>query len=196
MMTLIRNPKPHSLRRVGIAAILILLPLPAHAADPCKSGLEPGQRPGPYSFVLATGKERGKSFCYICDTADRPAVIVFARAQSDALGKLVAGLDKSVIDHKAAELRSWVTFLSEPSKELEDQIVKWGRTHSVRNVDLGVFEDADGPPSYKIAADADVTVILYVKRKAVADFAFRAGELTEERIAEVLKAVPGVVEKK
>jgi hypothetical protein len=196
MMTLVTNPELRRMRWLGVVAVVILLPLSACAADPCKSGLEPGQRPGPYSFVLATGKERGKSFCYICDTADRPAVIVFARTQSDALGKLVSGIDKTVTDLKAADLRSWVTFLSEPSKEQEDKVVKWGRTHGVRNVDLGVFEDADGPPSYKLAADADVTVILYVKRKAVANYAFRAGELTEERIAEILKAVPELVGKK
>jgi hypothetical protein len=177
-------------------AIVLFLAGQAYAADPCRSGLEPGQRPGPYSFVLATGKERGKSFCYICDTADRPAVIVFARTPNDALGKLAAGLDKAVTDHKAAELRSWVTFLGDESKDLEDRIVKWGRTHGLHGIDLGVFEDADGPPSYKLAREADVTVILYVKRKVVADFAFRDGELTEERIAEVLKTLPGLVEKR
>jgi hypothetical protein len=186
----------NQLRYAVVTAAALLVASTVHAADPCKSGLEPGQRPGPYSFVLATGKERGKSFCYICDTADRPAVIVFARTPNDALGKLVNGIDKAVSEHKAAELRSWVTFLSESSKDLEDKLVKWGRTHGVRGIDIGVFEDADGPPSYKLAADADVTVILYVKRKVVADFAFRPGELTDERIAEVLKAVPGLVEKK
>ena len=177
-------------------AIVLILAGQTYAADPCRSGLEPGQRPGPYSFVLATGKERGKSFCYICDTADRPAVIIFARTPNDALGKLTAGLDKAVADHKAVELRSWVTFLSDDSKDVEDRVVKWGRTHGLRGIDLGIFEDADGPPSYKLAREADVTVILYVKRKVVADFAFRVNELTDERIAEVLKAVPGLLDKK
>jgi hypothetical protein len=181
---------------VGSVALLLFLVGDARAADPCRSGLEPGQRPGPYSFVLATGKERGKSFCYICDTAERPAVIIFARTPNDALGKLAAGIDKAVAEHKAAELRSWITFLSDESKDLEDKVVKWGRTHGLRGMDLGIFEDADGPPSYKLARDADVTVILYVKRRVIADFAFRDGELTEERIAEVLKAVPSLVEKK
>jgi hypothetical protein len=177
-------------------AIVFVFAGQACATDPCRSGLEPGQRPGPYSFVLATGKERGKSFCYICDTANRPAVIVFARTPNDALGKLAAGLDKVVTDHKAAELRSWVTFLSDESKDLEDKVVKWGRTHGLRGIDVGIFEDADGPPSYKLARDADVTVILYVKRKVIADFAFRVDELTDERVTEVLKAVPGIIEKK
>src|SRR5712692_8886348 len=139
------------MQRVGFVAIFFFLAAQSRAADPCRSGLEAGQRPGPYSFVLATGKERGKLFCYICDTADRPAVIVFARNPSDALGKLAAGIDKAVADHKAAELRSWITFLSDESKDLENKVVKWGRTHGLRGIDLGIFEDADGPPSYKLA---------------------------------------------
>lgn len=191
-----KTTRIHPMQRVGILVIFFFLAAQSRAADPCRSGLEPGQRPGPYSFVLATGPERGKSSCYICDTADRPAAILFARTPSDALGKLAAGLDKAVADHKAAELRAWVTFLSEESKEMEDKIVKWGRTHGLHGVDLGIFEDADGPPNYKLARDADVTVVLYVKRKVVADFAFRSGELTDVRIAEVLKAVPGLIEKK
>jgi hypothetical protein len=63
----------------------------------------------------------------------------------------------------------------------------------VRNLPLTVFEDVDGPPSYRLSRDADVTVILFVKRKVVADFAFRDGELTEEKVADVLKALPGVL---
>ncbi len=38
-----------------------------------------------------------------------------------------------------------------------------------------------------------MTVLLFVKQKVVRNFAFRAGELQEERIAEVLEAVPEIV---
>ena len=41
--------------------------------------------------------------------------------------------------------------------------------------------------------DADVTVMLFTKQKVVANFAFRAGELTDKRIDEVVKAVPQTV---
>src|SRR5947209_7346645 len=98
-------------------AMLALLALPTmlFAADPapCVSGPRVGQRPGPYSFVMSTGEQRGKSHCYICETADRPAVIVFARSLSEPLAKLVLGLDKVLADHKKAELRAWVTLLHE-----------------------------------------------------------------------------------
>ena len=71
-------------------AILVASLGAAQSAEPCMSGLAPGQRPGPYSSVVSVGPERGQSHCYICDTADRPAVVVFARTPSESLGKLAA----------------------------------------------------------------------------------------------------------
>ena len=57
------------------------------------------------------------------------------------------------------------------------------------------FEDVGGPPSYRLASNADVTVLLSVNQKVVANFAFRDGELSDGRIEEVLKAVPGIIKK-
>lgn len=167
----------------------------AVADEPAVSGLRPGQRPGPYSSLVSVGVERGQSHCFICETADRPAVIVFARSLSDPLGKLVRGLDKSLTEHKDVELRSWVTFLSDDQTALDPKVVEWSKKHSVRNVPLSVFEDVVGPPSYLLRRDTDVTILLAVKRKVVRNFSFRAGELNDERIAEVLKAVPEIIKK-
>jgi hypothetical protein len=166
------------------------------AADPCRSGLEPGKRPGPYSFVMSTGPQRGQSHCYICETGDRPAVAIFARRMHNSLAKLVQQLDKAVSDHPKSDLRAWVTFLSEDQLKLDPQIVGWSRQHAIRHVPLGVFEDTDGPPSYCLARDADVTVLFFVKQKVIANFAFRAGELTDDQIAAVMKSVPELVNDK
>jgi hypothetical protein len=165
----------------------------APADGPCVSGLVPGQRPGPYSSLVSVGTQRGQSHCFICETEDRPAVIVFARHIDDPLGKLVRGLDKALVDHKAAELRAWVTVLAEDQAALDPKILEWAKQQAVKGVPLSVFEDAGGPPSYKLSRDADVTVLLFVKQKVVRNFAFRAGELNDERVKEVLKAVPEVV---
>jgi hypothetical protein len=173
----------------------VLMAVAALAAEPVASGLRPGQRPGPYSSLVAVGTERGQSHCFICATADRPAVIVFARSLTDPLGKLVQGLDKALADHKDAELRAWVTFLSDDQTALDPKVVDWSKKHSLRQVPLSVFEDVVGPPSYLLSRDADVTVLLSVKQKVVRNFAFRAGELNDERIAEVLKAVPQITKK-
>jgi hypothetical protein len=177
---------------VSFAVLAAFLPC-LHATEPCTSGLTLGQKPGPYSSIVSVGAERGQSHCYICDTADHPAVVVFARHLSNPLGKLVAGLDKAVAEDKAAGLRAWVTFLSDDQTALDPKIVEWGKKYAVRGVPLGVFENVDGPPSYRLHRDADVTVLLFVNRKVVANYAFREGELTEERVAGVLKALPGIL---
>src|SRR5262249_20749925 len=171
--------------RVGVAGLLLAACGAALAADKaCVSGPRAGQRPGPYSFVLCTGEQRGKAHCYIGATADRRAVIVFARSLSAPLAKLVCGLDKALAEHKKAELRAWVTFLHEDQNTFDPEVVRWARKHAVRTVPLGVFEDPDGPPSYRLARDADVTVLLYVKQKVVVNAAFRAGELSDAKVKE------------
>jgi hypothetical protein len=180
--------------RPGLATVFALAAVAAER--PCVSGLPAGKRPGPYSSVVAFGPQRGQSHCFVCETADRPAVIVFARRPGDALGKLVRGLDKALADHKAAELRCWVTFLADDQPALDPEVARWAKEQSVRNVPLSVFEDPDGPPSYKLRPEAEVTVLLSVKQKVVKNFAFRPGELTDERVAEVLRAVPDIIEGK
>jgi hypothetical protein len=172
--------------------LVLLITVASLAAEPIVSGLRPGQRPGPYSSLVSVGAERGQAHCFICATGDRPAVIVFARTLSDPLGKLARGLDKALADHKDAELRAWVTFLSNDQTALDPKVVAWSKKHALRRVPLSVFEDEVGPPSYLLDRDADVTVLLVVKQKVVRNFAFRAGELNDARIAEVLKAIPQI----
>src|ERR1700736_399351 len=105
-------------RVLGSCLVFALIFGAACADEPCKSGLQPAQRPGPYSSLVAVGPQRGQQHCYICEAADKPVVIVFARQLTDPLGKLVHGIDKAVAEHKAAELRAWVTFLADDQTAL------------------------------------------------------------------------------
>jgi hypothetical protein len=184
------------MKRVLTFVLFLSFVVPIRAADnPCVSGVAVGAKPGPYTFHVATGPQRGQLTCYICETETRPAVIVFARSMSDPLAKLAKGLDKAIADNKAQELRAWVTFLSDDQTGLDPKLVTWGKKQALRDLPLGVFEDVGGPPTYKLAKDADVTVLLYVKRKVVSNFAFRAGELTDAKADEVLKELPKVLGK-
>jgi hypothetical protein len=159
------------------------------------SGLQPGQRTGPYASVISTGPERGKSHCYICATGEKPAVIVFARSLSKDLGPLAMRIEKALADHKAADLRGWITFLKTNQLEFDPQVVRWGQEHALGHLPLGIFEDEGGPPAYRLNRDADVTVLVCNKQKVVANFAFRAGELNAARVAEIVKAIDGVTGK-
>ncbi|MBI3407787.1 MAG: hypothetical protein HY040_05450 [Planctomycetes bacterium] len=157
---------------------------------PCKSGLREKQRPGPYISIVAVGPQRGQSHCFICEAADRPAVILFARQLSEPLGKLVHKLDKSLADHK--DMRIWVTFLAEDQQTIDPKVVQWSKKHATGNVPLSVFEDEVGPPTYLLAREADVTILLSVKQRVVANYAYRAGELNDAAIADILKALPRI----
>lgn len=174
-------------------AVLLTFATFAVAEDPCRSGLQPKQRPGPYSALVSVGSQRGTQHCFICETGDKPMVIVFARSLSDPLGKLVNQLDKALAQHKSADLRTWVTFLGEDHLTLDPKVVEWGKKHATGNVPLAVFEDAVGPPTYLLAREADVTILLAVKQRVVANFAFRPGELTESTIPQILKTVPKII---
>lgn len=165
----------------------LTLALLALAADPCVSGVPVGGRPGPYSFLVATGPQRGQPTCYVCEQDRKPTAVVFARGTSAPLGKLLAKLDAAVAARKDAGFFAWMTLLT-GTADL-DALAKWAQAQGLKAVPVGAFEDADGPPAYKLAADADVTVLLFVDRKVVANFAFRPGELTDAKVAEVAAAV-------
>src|SRR3984893_18241129 len=106
-------------------------------ADPCKSGPKVNQRPGPYSAVVSTGTNRGQAHCFICETGDKPAVIIFARNFRDPLGKLVKHIDKAVEQNKKTELRAWVTFLAEDQPSFDPRVVQWSQRHAIGQVPLG-----------------------------------------------------------
>ena len=168
----------------------------ALSAAPPESGTPVGKRPGPYSFLVATGPQRGQQTCYVCEQheGNKPAAIVFARSTSDPLGKLVAKLDAAALANKESGCKVWMTLLAE--KADLDALAKWAQKQGIKSAPVGAFEDADGPPSYKLHKDAGVTVILFTKQKVVANFAFRAGELNDKAIDNVLMAVPQLFETK
>ena len=78
---------------------------------------------------------------------------------------------------------------------IDPKVIDWSKKHATGAVPLGVFEDPVGPPAYLLAREADVTILLSVKQSVVANFAYRAGELNDAAIADILKALPRIVKK-
>jgi hypothetical protein len=179
-------------------AFSLAFTLTIHAADPCESGGPVGKRPGPYSFLVATGPQRGQQTCYICEQheGNKPAAVVFARTLSDPLAKLLTKLEAVGATPAARDTgyKVWCTQLADTADL--DALAKWTQRQGLKTVPVGAYEDTDGPPSYKLHKDADVTVMLFAKQKVVANFAFRAGELTDAQIETILKAAPQLFPKK
>ena len=167
----------------AIALITVAAPFGA-AKDPCVSGPQVGDRPGPYSFLVATGPERGQPTCYVCETAEKPAVIVFARSLTVPLAHLLSKCDEAIAARPKDSMRAWMTVLGEKTVGL-DELAKWAKQSGLKGVPVGVFDDPVGPPSYKLAEDADVTVVLFTQRKVAANFAFRQSELDETAVKRI-----------
>ena len=52
-----------------------------------------------------------------------------------------------------------------------------------------------GPEAYKIAKDAEVTVILYSKNECKGNYAFKKGEMTESDVEKIVADVTKIVPK-
>jgi hypothetical protein len=183
--------------RVGILAMSLLgIASLTGAKDPVRSGPKVGAVPGPYTFCVSTGPNRGQDTCFICDTAERPAVVVFARNTSDGLGKLAGKLDRALAEHKAAGLRSWITFIGKDHENFDQHLLDWSKQHALKSLPIGTLKEEDGPPTYQVARAADITVVLFVRKKVQATFGFRGSELTDAAVQRVLDAVPPLLAKK
>ncbi|MCZ2342022.1 MAG: hypothetical protein LC104_09540 [Bacteroidales bacterium] len=158
------------------------------AADPCTSGVSVGKRPGPYSFLVATGTERGQLTCYICEQEDKPTAVVFARTLSAPLGKLLQAIDTETTKRPGTGFKGWMTQLTDSANL--DALAKWSQQQGLKSVAVGAFEDRDGPPAYLLSEDADVTVLLFRNRKVIGNFAYRTGELNDAAVADVMKTMP------
>jgi len=184
------------MRRILISSLLLIGLCGAEPANrPLSPGLKTGQRPGPYSFLIATGPNRGQSFCFICETGERPAMIVFARSISEPLAKLATRCDTVLDDTPKDAAMGWMTVLGEKTIT-PDALALWSQKAGLKRLTTGVFDDADGPPAYKLANDADIVVLMFVGRKVTSSEAFRAKELSDTAIDRIVAAFKALTEKK
>lgn len=168
---------------------LTLLTFPADLI----SGPQVGKRIYPYTALIATGPNRGTSHCYVCETEDDPAVIILARASSEQLGQLVKQVDQLLLKHQKQKLHGWVTFVGMKQPTQEPEIVSWGKKQGLKELSLGIYEPTEGPPGYKLSADAEITVLLVKQSKVVHNFAYTAKGLTPADTKKILELVPPLV---
>ena len=91
------------------------------------SGLAPGERPGPYSFVVSQGEKRGQLHCFVCEAEDRVMAILFARDTTAQTGKLASRLDEILLANPQGKPSGWVTLLEAESAGIDAKAIKWAR---------------------------------------------------------------------
>ncbi len=158
-----------------------------YSNEPCISGIPVGQRPGPYSFLVATGPQRGQQTCYVCETGENPGCVIFARKASDSLGQLLLKIEP-VVNREKSPIKTWMTILGEKTITI-DNLAKWAKAQGLKSIPVGIFDYEDGPPSYKISQDAEITILIFNQKKVVNNFAFRSGELNEKSIKQIVESL-------
>jgi len=108
---------------------------------------------------------------------------------------LVKKIDEATEKNSKNRMGSFVVLLSGDRDKMEAELKKLAEKEGLKKVALAIDTPA-GPSSYKIAKEADVTVLLYVNKTVKKNFVFGKGELTEAKVEEVLKELPSILEKK
>ena len=123
-----------------------------------------------------------------------PVAAVFAREITPGLTSLVKKLEQATADHSDCKMGAWVVVLTDDDK-MEDKLKELAKKEDLKHIVLTI-DTPTGPPRYKIAKDADVTVVLYQRQKVKANFAFKKGELHEPDIDKIVADVKDILPEK
>jgi hypothetical protein len=119
------------------------------------------------------------------------------REKSDALTSLVKKIDQrmqAAVGRTPRPLGAYVLFLGD-APGLEQSLRTLAEKEAIKQVALGIGVP---PPDYAIAAEADLTVVIYppqrrARQQVSANFALRKGELNDARADEIFKAITAVL---
>ncbi len=163
----------------------------AVAAD-LKSGPQEGTKvPGPFHPLNINGENAGKKHCLFCENGDRPVAMIFAREVTPAVTKLIKEIDAATAKSDG-KMGSFVVFLGE-REGLEKKLTTVAEENKLMKTVLSIDNPA-GPEAYKIAKDADVTVVLYKEHNVKANFAFKKGELKDSDVKKVISNLSKIMD--
>ena len=165
---------------IGIIAATIMT---GTASAEVTSGYQVGESVGAAQVIKVAGSEldgipAGKELCYRCRMGSRPVVMVFARK-----------LDEEIEEHASAKLTGFVNMLGTDPDAIKKDAAEFVKLQGLERIAFVVPEDsANGPADYKIAPDADLTVVCFKGGKVTANHALAKGQLSDEKIDAIVEA--------
>jgi hypothetical protein len=118
--------------------------------------------------------------------------MIFAREISDGLTSLVKKIDEATVKNSKAKMGSFVVVCNDDEK-MEGKLKDLAKKEGLKKLVLSLVDRKAGPGGYTLHPDADVTVVLYTKRKTQAQFAYKKGELKDKDVEEILEALPKIL---
>lgn len=119
--------------------------------------------------------------------------MIFAREINAPLASLVKKIDDATSKNSKEKMCSYVVVLGDDDA-LEKKLQEFSDKENLTKTAL-MIENPTGPPSYKIAKAAEVTVLLYVNKNVKVNRAFKKGELDEKAVQSILDDLPKILTK-
>jgi hypothetical protein len=165
--------------------------LPCFAAGTAKSGPQVGEKvPGPFHPLNINGPFAGQKHCLYCENGMKPTVMIFAVRPSAGVVRLLQSIE-AVAANSQKPFGVCVIFCSDDAN-MAGQLQQMAKDAGLSRTVVALFH-ADGPKEYRLAADAEATVLLYNRVVVQANHAFKAGELTDPAITAVLVDLPTIL---
>lgn len=156
-------------------------------AEPSEDRSEGDEMP---SFYVreATGKRPDMATCLVCRHGARPVITVWARKIDPQVEELLKSVDEVVDSRRGDGLRGFAVILErrgddEPSVESELRTLAHKRRLSMP---LTTPVERGGPSSLRLPEETRTIVLIHARKKIVARFEIAEGELSSERVAEIV----------
>jgi len=177
-----------------VMAVALVLGTALCAMAEVTSGPQVGDMVGAFTVTKVTGNpddgvDEGRTLCYRCKMGSRPVVMVFARSADEKLAKLLKKIEEEVEEHQAEKLTSFVNMIGTDAETLKKAAADFAAKHDLKRIAFVVPEHPEhGPPDFKIAPDADLTIVCYKGGMVKANHAFAKDGLSDEKIDAVVEA--------
>ena len=119
-------------------------------------------------------------------------VCVFARQTSEPLASLVKSIDAEIAKH--SNLKSFVVVLTDDADKTAESLKTMASDCRLKKVPLTLVESPSGPPSYKIAKDAEVTVMMWRGTEVKVNHTYSKGGMTEADVKTIISELPKILE--
>jgi hypothetical protein len=182
------------MRRYWMPSFALAVAVTAVAIAAVQSGLQVGERAGSFNVKDITGPNSGKTLCYRCFYGSRPCVTIFGREVTDNLATLVKQVDEQVDKNQDKYMCAFFVLLAEDKDAAAGKLRELAKKRDIKNAPLTVFDDVGGPPEYKIAKDAEVTVLFLRKDAVAANHSFGKGQLDKKVIDAIVADTSKILE--
>jgi hypothetical protein len=102
------------------------------------------------------------------------------------LASLVKQVDEVVAKNADKKMAAFLVVLAEDADAAAPKLEELAKKHGIKNVPLTIFDGDAGPSNYKIAKDADVTVLMWLKRDVKVNHALKKGKLDPETTKKIV----------